>query len=148
MTRNLLEIAVVATQSVVMQANDRLDTALAEHHLTHATAQALWAIDPESEPPSMKSIAQRLFCNAPNLTFVMNQLADRSLIERVVDPNDRRSRLVSLTKQGGYVREAIIDAALATSPLAQLPPEALEQLITILGTALDSAPSTQDPSED
>ena len=111
---------------------------LAEHRLTHATAQALWAIDPGEDPPSMKTIAQRLFCNAPNLTFVMNQLADRGLIERVVDPADRRSRRVKLTEEGHQVRAAIIDAALATSPLARLAPEALHQLVGILSQALES----------
>lgn len=138
MGSNLLEVAVVAVHSVVAQTNDRLDEALEEHGLTQATAQAMWAIDPTEDPPSMKTMAQRLFCNAPNLTFVTNQLADRGLVERIVDPADRRSRLVRLTEDGLRVRAALIDAALAVSPLANLAAEDLKRLIAVLAEALES----------
>lgn len=138
MTSRLLETAVVASQSLVMQTNEGLEATLAEHRLTGATAQALWAIDPEEKPPSMKTMAQRLFCNAPNLTFVTTQLADRGLVERVVDPADRRSRLVSLTPEGLRVRTAVIDAALAASPLARLSEDDLTRLVEVLRAALDT----------
>ncbi|MFE3456846.1 MarR family winged helix-turn-helix transcriptional regulator [Nocardiopsis aegyptia] len=108
--------------------------------MTGATAQALWAIDPEEEPPSMKAMALRLYCRAPNLTFVVNQLADRGFVERTVDPADRRSRLVRLTEEGLRARTAIVDAALATSPLARLTPDELHRLVALLDTALQ--PST------
>lgn len=131
-----LELAVVATQSVVMQANDQLETALAEHRLTRATAQALWEIDPNEKPPSMKTMAKRLFCQAPNLSFVVNQLAERGLVERQVDPADRRSRVLTLTDEGHRVRAAIIEAAVATTPLAQLDEAELRQLVALLDKAL------------
>lgn len=139
MSSRLLETAVVASQSLVMQTNERLETALAEHQLTGATAQALWAIDPDEKPPSMKTMTQRLFCNAPNLTFVTTQLADRGLVERTVDPADRRSRLISLTSEGMRVRAAVIDAALAASPLAGLSEDDLTRLVELLRAALDAA---------
>lgn len=139
MTRRLLETAVVASQSLVMQTSERLNAALAEHRLTGATAQALWVIDPDEKPPSMRTMAQRLFCNAPNLTFVTTQLAERGLVERVVDPADRRSRLVSLTSEGVRVRAAIIDAALVASPLARLNEQDLAWLVETLRGALDAA---------
>lgn len=84
-------------------------------------------------------MAQRLFCNAPSLTCVTTQLADRGLVERVVDPADGRSRLVSLTPEGVRVRAALIDAALAASPLAQLEDDDLTRLVQILRAALDTA---------
>jgi DNA-binding MarR family transcriptional regulator len=135
-TGRLLEKAIVATRSAVMQGNDALEDVLVEHGLTLATAQALWAIDPDEEPPSMKVMAQRLFCNAPNLSFVTTQLAERGLVERVVDPADRRSRLITLTAEGHRVRAAVITAALSRSPLARLAPADLEQLVQILGRAI------------
>lgn len=139
MDRRLLETAVVAGQTLVMQTNERLDAVLAEHRLTGSTAQALWAIDPDEKPPSMKTMAQRLFCNAPNLTFVTTQLTERGLVERVVDPADRRSRLLSLTPEGLRVRAVVVDAALAASPLAQLSEEDLVRLVETLRAALDAA---------
>lgn len=138
MSSRLLEAAVVASQSLVMQTNEHLEATLAEHRLTGATAQALWAIDPDEKPPSMKTMAQRLFCNAPNLTFVTTQLTDRGLVERVVDPADRRSRLVTLTPEGLRVRAAVINAALEASPLFRLSEDDLSRLIEILRTALDT----------
>lgn len=138
MSSRLLEAAVVASQSLVMQTNEHLEATLAEHRLTGATAQALWAIDPDEKPPSMKTMAQRLFCNAPNLTFVTTQLTDRGLVERVVDPADRRSRLVTLTPEGLRVRAAVINAALEASPLSRLSEDDLSRLIEILRTALDT----------
>ncbi|MER5440629.1 MarR family transcriptional regulator [Streptomyces sp. NPDC002790] len=135
MQQRLLEAAVVAMQSLVGQTNDRLDATLSEYRLTGATAQALWAIDPDEKAPSMKTMAQRLFCNAPNLSFVTTQLVDRGFVERVVDPDDRRSRLVALTPEGLRVRGAVIDAALAASPLARLTDRQLTELIGLLGRA-------------
>ncbi|MGW7517532.1 MarR family winged helix-turn-helix transcriptional regulator [Streptomyces sp. NPDC054796] len=138
MARSILEAAVLANHTAVMQANDRLTAALAEHSLTHATAQALWAIDPDEAPPPMKTIARRVFCNAPNLSFVMKQLTERGLVERTVDPHDRRSRVVNLTDDGRRVREAVIEAALGTSPLARLEPDELRELAALLNKALQS----------
>lgn len=139
MKRPLLETAVVATQSLTGQTSARLEAALAEHQLTGATAQALWAIDPDERPPSMKAMAQRLFCNAPNLSFVTKQLVDRGLVERCVDPEDRRSRLIQLTSEGRRVRTAVVDAALAASPLSRLSDRQLKELVTILGSAFESS---------
>ncbi|PRX90012.1 DNA-binding MarR family transcriptional regulator [Allonocardiopsis opalescens] len=131
-------MAVVASQSLVMQSESLLSEALAANRLTYATAQALWAIDPDEPAPSMKTVAGRLFCNSPNLSFVMNQLTERGLVERSVDPNDRRSRVVTLTPEGRRVRAEVIDAALKVTPLARLTPRELEQFSRLLATALDA----------
>ncbi|WP_106253860.1 MarR family winged helix-turn-helix transcriptional regulator [Allonocardiopsis opalescens] len=138
MARSALEVAVVASQSLVMQSESLLSEALAANRLTYATAQALWAIDPDEPAPSMKTVAGRLFCNSPNLSFVMNQLTERGLVERSVDPNDRRSRVVTLTPEGRRVRAEVIDAALKVTPLARLTPRELEQFSRLLATALDA----------
>ncbi|GEM_PF-1330292 len=140
LSRKVLEEAVVASRTVTTRADDRLQAVLAEHGLTHATAQALWAIDPDGEPPSMKTMAQRLFCNSPNLTFVVGQLTERGLVVREVDPADRRSRRVTLTEEGLRVRSAITDAALETSPLRGLTATEQRQLVKLLRKALDSTP--------
>ena len=122
-----------------MRTSDRIEAVLAEHGLTHVTAQALWAIDPAQAPPSMKALAGRLYCNAPNLSFVMNQLTDRGLVERSPDPADRRSRVVALTEHGRRVRSAVIEATLALTPFARLGQDELRQLVDLLGKALDPA---------
>jgi DNA-binding MarR family transcriptional regulator len=133
MTTPELTAVVAATHDIWMRTNDLIGQALAGHQLTPATFQALWAVDPDEPPPSMKVMAERLYCNAPNLTFITNQLADRGLVERAVDPADRRSRVLVLTDKGRAVRDELVRAALEKSPLAALSDSELKQLMALLG---------------
>ncbi|MFI0351089.1 MarR family winged helix-turn-helix transcriptional regulator [Actinomadura sp. 9N407] len=87
-------------------------------------------------PPSMKAMAERLHCSAPNLTFMANQLADRGLVERAVDPADRRSRVLILTAKGRRVRDEIIRAAQENNPLGTLSTRELQQFTALLNRAL------------
>jgi DNA-binding MarR family transcriptional regulator len=133
MTTPDLTAVVAATHDVWMRTNDLLGESLAEHQMTPATFQALWLIDPDEPPPSMKVMAERLYCNAPNLTFISNQLIDRGLVERAVDPDDRRSRVLVLTAKGRQVRDELVSTVLEKTPLAALSAGELAQLATLLG---------------
>ncbi|MEV0949149.1 MarR family transcriptional regulator [Promicromonospora sp. NPDC050249] len=133
MTRPDLTAVVAATHDLWMRTNDLLGESLAEHQMTPATFQALWVIDPDEPPPSMKLMAERLYCNAPNLTFISNQLVDRGLVERAVDPDDRRSRVLVLTGKGRQVRDELVSTVLEKTPLAALSASELAQLATLLG---------------
>ncbi|GIE76378.1 hypothetical protein Aph02nite_23280 [Actinoplanes philippinensis] len=84
----------------------------------------------------MKWLAERLYCNASNLTFVTNQLIDRGLAERRVDPADRRSRVLHLTERGRGVRAEIITATLDRTPLGALGAAEVAQLRELLEKAL------------
>ncbi|KOX25970.1 DNA-binding protein [Saccharothrix sp. NRRL B-16348] len=127
-----LTAVVAAIHDIWMRTTDSIAEALAGHHLTPATFQALWAVDPAEPPPSMKVVAERLHCNAPNLTFITNQLVDRGLVERAVDPADRRSRVVVLTAKGRQVRAELVRTTLENTPLAALTDRELRQLATLL----------------
>lgn len=138
MTAPELTAVVAATYDIWMRTNDLIGEALAEHRLTPATFQALWVIDPDEPPPSMKVMAERLYCNAPNLTFLTNQLVSRGLVERAVDPDDRRSRVLVLTAEGREVREELVRVALEKTPLAALSSSELRQLMALLGRVVPS----------
>ncbi|MFC7330581.1 MarR family winged helix-turn-helix transcriptional regulator [Marinactinospora rubrisoli] len=127
-----LVVATRANHEIFMLTSSRLEAFLARHRLTYQTAQALWVIDPDEPAPSMKVMADRLYCNAPNLSFIARQLADRGYLERVVDPDDRRSRVLVLTDEGRRVRAAVIDATLSASPFAQCEPHELRELAAAL----------------
>jgi DNA-binding MarR family transcriptional regulator len=133
MTAPELTAVVAATHDIWMRTNDLIGEALTEHGLTAATFQALWVIDPDEPPPSMKVMAERLYCNAPNLTFITNQLVGRGLAERAVDPDDRRSRVLVLTDRGREVRDELVRVALEKTPLAALTTSELRQLMALLG---------------
>ncbi|GGK73789.1 DNA-binding protein [Sphaerisporangium melleum] len=136
MSTSELTAAVTATYEVWMRTVVLAGPALARHGLTEATFQALWAIDPDEPPPSMKVMTGRLHCNAPNLTFMADQLVDRGLVERAVDPSDRRSRVLVLTAKGRQVRDEVVRAALEKSPLATLTDSELRQVAALLNRAL------------
>lgn len=139
MTAPELTAVVAATHDIWMRTNDLIGQALAGHRLTPATFQALWVIDPAEPPPSMTVMAERLYCNAPNLTFITNQLADRGLVERTVDPANRRFRLLVLTAKGRRVRDELVRTALEKTPLAALTDDELRQLSALLTRALDES---------
>ena len=135
MTSSELNAVVAATHDIWMRTNDLIGQALAGHRLTTTTFQALWAIDPAEPPPSMKVMAERLYCNAPNLTFITDQLIERGLVERAVDPDDRRSRVIVLTAAGHSVRDELVRTALEKTPLAKLTQSELRQLSVLLSRA-------------
>lgn len=55
-----------------------------------------------------------------------NQLVDRRRVERAVNPYDRRYRVLLLTPKGSQVRDEVLEAALAETPLAALTPRGAE----------------------
>ncbi|MFI6424514.1 MarR family winged helix-turn-helix transcriptional regulator [Promicromonospora sp. NPDC050880] len=141
MSQTELEAVVQANHELSMITGDRVADLVARHRLTLQTAQALWVIDPEEAPPSMKVMSERLYCNAPNLSFVTNQLVERGLVERATDPRDRRSRVVVLTEEGRRVRAEVIAGALERTPFAGLDAGELRELARLLAKALAPASS-------
>ena len=131
-----LEAVVRANHELFMLTGDRVTDLVARHRLTLATAQALWVIDPEEPSPSMTVMAERLHCNAPNLSFVTKQLVERGLVGRATDPHDRRSRVVVLTDEGRRVRAEIIAGTLERTPFAGLDAAELRELARLLAKAL------------
>ncbi|MGI5500721.1 MarR family winged helix-turn-helix transcriptional regulator [Lentzea sp. CA-135723] len=128
--------AIEAIHEVFLRTEAAITGPLAELGLTPATAQALWALSPDEEPPSMKAVAARLHCNAPNLSFVAGQLASRGLVERVPDPRDGRSRALVLTEAGEQVRAQVMRITVDHSPLSGLTPQDVTTLLAIVRRAL------------
>jgi DNA-binding MarR family transcriptional regulator len=53
-------------------------------------------------------VAAHLKCDPSNVTGLIDRIEDRGLVERVVDPADRRVRLLALTSGGRRVREGLL----------------------------------------
>jgi DNA-binding MarR family transcriptional regulator len=82
---------------------------------------------------SVKELAHAATIDAPAATVAVNDLEDRGLVVREVDPTNRRCKVVSLTEDGhAMVRE--IDAITDPAPdaLARLDASELESLMAIL----------------
>jgi DNA-binding MarR family transcriptional regulator len=109
----------------IMQANKPRLVALAqEFGLSPAQLHALRLIEPGAELP-MSSLAGKLFCDASNVTGIVDRLEARGLIERRPAAHDRRVKLLALTDEGERLRAAAWrqmsrpPAAIAALPLEQ-----------------------------
>ncbi|WP_280270135.1 MarR family winged helix-turn-helix transcriptional regulator [Nocardia wallacei] len=77
-------------------------------------------------PMTVKELAHAATMDAPATTVTVNDLEERGLVVREIDPADRRSKLVSITETG----RAVLADALAT------PDPAPDSLTTLSPTDL------------
>jgi MarR family transcriptional regulator, organic hydroperoxide resistance regulator len=90
----------------IMQAHKPRFLALAQElGLSPMQLHALRLMEPGAEMP-MSSLAGKLFCDASNVTGIVDRLEARGLIERRPAAHDRRVKLLFLTDAGAEVREA------------------------------------------
>ncbi len=87
----------------------------------------------DRRPMSVKQVAYAATIDAPAATVAVNDLEERGLVVRSIDPTNRRCKLVSLTDAGRDV-VAAIDAVEDPAPevVAALSDAELKQLHTIL----------------
>ena len=98
----------------------RVGAGLGELGLTFAQAHALRLIDPE-RPLPMSALAERLFCDASNVTGIADRLEARGLVERRAGEGDRRVKTLALTAAGADLRDRVYE-------LMAEPPEAIAAL--------------------
>ncbi|MCM6772095.1 MarR family transcriptional regulator [Nocardia sp. CDC159] len=86
-----------------------------------------------SGPMTLQQLAQAATMDAPATTVTVNDLEERGLVVRAIDPGNRRSKLVSITDAGrAVVAEAAATPDPAPEPLAALPPRDLRALRDLL----------------
>jgi DNA-binding MarR family transcriptional regulator len=101
--------------------HDRRQAVADEVGLSFARTRALLKLSACDRPLTMRELADRLQTDAPYTTLIVADLEQRGLVERAVDPRDRRAKIVSMTPAG----EALADRAQA---LLDVPPPALSSL--------------------
>jgi DNA-binding MarR family transcriptional regulator len=122
----------------LMQANKPRFMALAQElGLAPMQLHALRLIEPGVEVP-MSSLAGKLFCDASNVTGIVDRLEARSLIERRPAEHDRRVKLLVLTAAGERVR-SIAERQMTEPPpeIAELPLEHKRALRDALRAAME-----------
>jgi DNA-binding MarR family transcriptional regulator len=75
----------------------------AELEFEHVSVMGLLAVQMLSRarpPRSPRALAAALGCSRPATTQLLNRLVSSRLVERTVDPDDRRARQLTLTKDG------------------------------------------------
>ncbi|PKR84772.1 MarR family transcriptional regulator [Heyndrickxia camelliae] len=61
---------------------------------------------------TVSGLSKYLQVTAPSVTQIINRLERDGLVERQMDPNDRRSVQVKLTKEGEEITEKVLEAYL------------------------------------
>jgi len=88
----------------------------AEFDLSFAQVMALRMLD---DPIPMRDLADRLCCDASNVTSIVDRLESRGLVERRPDPVDRRVKQLVLTDAGDKLRRQHRENLVADLPLLQ-----------------------------
>ena len=82
------------------------DVEVAELGLTPAAARALHEIDPDRPLPA-RDLAEQLRCDRSNVTALVDKLEQAGLVERRVDPTDRRQKTLVVTEAGRRMRDRV-----------------------------------------
>ncbi|MET7969104.1 MarR family winged helix-turn-helix transcriptional regulator [Micromonospora sp. NPDC005305] len=82
------------------------DGEIAALGLTPAAARALHELDPDRPLPA-RDLAAQLGCDRSNVTALVDKLEQAGLVERRVDPADRRQKTLVVTAEGRRVRDQV-----------------------------------------
>jgi DNA-binding MarR family transcriptional regulator len=117
--------------SLVLEQEDRRKEVAETLGMSHFRAKALRRLLPG--PLTMRELTARLATEKPYTTLVVDDLERRGHVERTVHPDDRRSKIVSLTPAGVAAAEQA-ERILARPPrgLLALEPDELAALDRIL----------------
>ena len=92
-----------ALLDLTMGQRNRFFGILHEFGLTPGDLRALSALD--QEPPCrMRTLALAWACDASNVTWMVDRLESRGLVERRMLPSDRRVKMVALTPLGASTK--------------------------------------------
>jgi DNA-binding MarR family transcriptional regulator len=96
--------------------------------LTPGHVKLLLKLD-EGEGRPMSSLAQTFRCDASTMTWLVDRLEERGLVERRVLPSDRRVKAVALTERGAVTKGKLMERMYQPpDELLTLERRALEQL--------------------
>ena len=105
------------------------DEAAAAVGLTAPQAMILMML---SEPMSMRQFAERMGCDASNVTGIVDRLEAKELVVRSADPADRRVKRIVRTSKGDLAVGKFQRELVRASSLAQLSPRAQQGLLDAL----------------
>lgn len=106
-----------------------------DERITLAQLRALQAIAKIGKPGTLNTtLARQIGVAAPSMTAMVDGLVERRLVDRSIDPNNRRQVIILLT-DSGKARLAALEGAITdriSTALAVLSPDQKELLLTAL----------------
>jgi DNA-binding MarR family transcriptional regulator len=104
----------------------------ADLELTAAQGHALRSLDPE-RPVPMSALADLLFCDASNVTGIVDKMEARGLIARQGADHDRRVKQLIVTEAGKKLRDELNARVLAPPrAVSALPADVKAALVDVL----------------
>lgn len=118
---------------LMMRAKRRIARLSEQQDLTPVQGLLLVMFEP-TKGKSMNDLSCRMGCDASNVTGLVDRLDSQGLIERTVDPADRRVKMIALSKKGQHARAQILAglAAAEAVDLQRLTPEEQTQFMNII----------------
>lgn len=113
----MTENAIAALEATVHRVLERLDAELADLGLSHGEINALAQLEPGTRR-TVAELQRATGQRASTLTGILDRLERRGLIERALNPNDRRSFTVGLTDPGAEAAARVTDAVRAMNDRA------------------------------
>ena len=108
----------------------------ADLELSPAQCHVLHLIEP-GQAVAMGHLANRLACDASNVTGLVDRLESRGLIRRRPSDRDRRIKVLQLTPAGLRVRDLLVERMSTPPPiLDRLSPRERQELVRILSRLL------------
>ena len=123
----------------------RVMAVCAEFDLAKQQAIALVNLEPD-EPKPMSELAAQMFCDASNITGIVDRLEARGLVERRSAPVDRRVKALSVTTAGAAVRARLVERLYQVPPaIAELSPAERRTLLELLQRLVTPPPRPRPP---
>jgi len=120
-----------------MEQRNKVGAALHRLGLSFPQAHALRLLDPQ-EPLPMSALAERLICDASNVTGIVDRLEARGLVERRSAQGDRRVKALTITPAGVELRGVVMEImSEPPAAIAALPPADQRALRDILARAVE-----------
>jgi MarR family 2-MHQ and catechol resistance regulon transcriptional repressor len=86
--------------------NERVEASLATHCLGHTEFAILEALYHKG-PLLLGEVQRKILVSSGGITFLVDKLAERGLVERQLCPSDRRARYAALTPKGEALMEQV-----------------------------------------
>jgi DNA-binding MarR family transcriptional regulator len=117
----------------------RLSEALDRLGLTESAGAALWALDPDAPPPTVRELAHTLGCDPSNASLVSTKLEQDRLVRRRSHPAGGRARVLVLTERGQELLARLVAEVTTATPLRHLDAVQRRRLSELLDT-IEAAP--------
>jgi DNA-binding MarR family transcriptional regulator len=109
-----------------------IDAEMSRLGLTPATARALHVLDPQHPLPA-RDLAEQLACDRSNVTGLVDRLEEAGLVERRVDPADRRVKTLVVTAAGqrmqGEMRRLMAECSASLAELSDAELRTLHEVL-------------------